>query len=200
MLKTCVRQILPNVKDFKIFWKDKGPFRYALTSSEFPPVLMEPEEWIFGNDIMQLLKELMQFDQRKMAFVRAPFNPDNKSILRPDGLSPWKITHFPEQWNVVACDAFVPEGHLTNLVMEKAKTLMQPVEPLHSLKDQNGKQNMEMSNLGKQDMEKSFFSLVEQNLEDMGYLLLKPTGNSKSASTNAYLREWEEDEKDAGLL
>ncbi len=210
-----VRQILPNLRDYKKFWKDKGPFKYALTSSEFPPLLLEPEEWIFGNDITLLLKELMGFYENKMTFVRAPFNRENKSILRPESLSSWKINHFPEQWNVLVSEVFVPEGHLTGLVMEKAKDLMQRSGPASSLEDQNAKQNLENNGwknngsekLGseKQDREKenvetAFFILLEQNLEDMGYVLLKPVGKSKFASANAYLREWEEDEKEAGLL
>ena len=109
----CIREILPNAKAFKQFWKDKGPFRYALTSNEYPPVLLEPEEWIFGNDRTEVLKDLMGFEKSKMAFVRAPFNPDKKNILRPEDLCAWKINHFPEEWNAIVCDAFVPEGHLT---------------------------------------------------------------------------------------
>ena len=190
-----MRQILPNVTDFKIFWKEKGPFRYALTSNEFPPILLEPEEWIFGNDINLLLKELMRFDQNKMTFVQSPFNPKNKNILRPAGLSPWKINHFPEQWNMIVCDAFVPEGHLTCLVTDEAR----------GLKDLEGQANPPTDphlggEIDKQDVEKAFFILLEKHIEKMGYLFLKPPGKSKYASTREYLLEWEEDEKEAGLL
>jgi len=71
------REILSNSKEFKVFWEEKGPYKYALTSKEFPPVLLKPEEWIFPNDIEALLKTLMQFNQRKMKIVKAPFNPEN---------------------------------------------------------------------------------------------------------------------------
>jgi hypothetical protein len=190
MPEPCVRQILPNVKDFIKFWKEIGPFRYALSSNEFPPILLEPEEWIFGNDIHLLLKELMQFDQKKMAFAQSPFNPKNKNILRPDGLSAWKITHFPEQWNSIVCDLFVPEGHLTCLVMDEAGNLEKSGRPMDSQKEPPEKQIIE----------KAFFNLLETHLEKMGYLLLIPLGNSKTASTKNYLLEWEEDEREAGLL
>ncbi len=189
MPEPCVRQILPNVKDFIKFWKEMGPFRYALTSNEFPPMLLEPEEWIFGNDIHLLLKELMQFDQKKMTFVQSPFNPKNKKILRPEGMSPWKITHFPEQWNRVVCDLFVPEGHLTCLVMGTV-----------TLEKSDGSMDRLNELPGKQTIEKAFFNLLEKHLEKMGYLLLTPLGNSKYASTKDYLLEWETDEREAGLL
>ena len=85
------RQILSNSKEFKLFWKNQGPFRFALTSREFPPVLLEPEEWIFSNHLEVLLKSLIQYDNRKMQIVPSPFNPGNKTILRPEELIPWKI-------------------------------------------------------------------------------------------------------------
>ncbi|MCP3941293.1 MAG: hypothetical protein GY710_07405 [Desulfobacteraceae bacterium] len=189
MPESCVRQVLPNVMDFKKFWKDK-PFKYVLTSNEFPPTLLEPEEWIFSDDINLLLKELMQFDQRKMTFVQSPFNPKNKNILRPEGLSPWKINHFPEEWNIFVCEVFVPEGHLTCLVTKEADSLKQIDASMGVLKESTEKQNVE----------KAFFSLLEQHIEKMGYLLLKPLDKSKYASINSYISAWEEDEKEAGLL
>ncbi len=199
MPEPCVRQILPNVKDFKKFWKETGPFKYALTSNEFPPILLEPEEWIFGNDINLLLKELMQFDQKKMTFVQAPFNPKNKSILRPEGLSPWKINNFPEQWNMAVCDLFVPQGHLTCLVAE-ARGLTDLDGAADPLEDPPLRGAMDKQTMDKQDVEKAFFNLLEKDVKKMGYLLLKPLGKSKYASTRDYLLEWEEDEKEAGLI
>ncbi len=179
MKNLSIRKILPNVKDFKQFWKEKGPFKYALTSMEYPPVLLEPEEWILGNDKIDVLKELMQFSKEKMAFVQAPFNPDNTDILRPGDICAWKINHFPEEWNVLVCDAFVPEGYLTRAVMEE-------------LEAQGGEED-------RQGVEKAFFTLLEHQIEEMGYVLISPRGKSKFASTRGYLKEWEEDETDAGL-
>ncbi len=175
----CTRRILPNVKDFKRFWKEKGPFAFALTSREYPPVLLEPEEWLFSNDKIVVLKELMQFSQSKSAFVRAPFNPDNKSIFRPQDICAWKITHFPGGWNSIVCDAFVPEGHLTQAVINE----------LQAIGGQENKQGVEMA----------FFSLIERQLDEMGYVLLSPRGKSRSAVIRSYLEEWEDDETDAGL-
>ena len=176
---TIVRKILPNVRDFKRFWKDAGPFKYALTSKEYPPVLLEPEEWIFGNDRTAVLKELMQFSKEKMAFMRAPFNAENTDILRPEEICAWKLKHFPEEWNMMVCDAFVPEGHLTRAVMEEVK-----VQGLGDDKD---------------GVEKAFFTLLERQIGEMGYVLISPREKSRFASTRAYLEEWEEDEADAGL-
>lgn len=176
-----IRRILTHASEFKRFWKDQGPFKYALTSNEFPPVLLAPEEWIFGNSLRAVLKELMQFRQNKMAFLNAPFNPANKQILRPENLIPWQISHFPEAWNHMACRAFMPEGHLTVAVTEK-------------LAGAGG------GEANKETVEAAFFSLLEQDLESMGYLLLKPKGKSKYAAIRAYLDEWEADETDAGLI
>ncbi|MDD9301062.1 MAG: hypothetical protein HUK40_01465 [Desulfobacter sp.] len=177
---TCIRKILPNLKDFKAFWKKEGPFKFALTANEYPPVLLEPEEWIFSNDKIALLKELMQFSKSKMAFVKAPFNPANKAILRPSKICEWKINHFPQEWNSMVCDAFVPEGHLTHAVMEE-------------LGAQGGKED-------KAGVEAAFFARLEHQLETMGYLWLCPGENSKFAAVNAYLKEWEQDETEAGLF
>jgi len=174
------REILPNSKVFKVFWEEKGPYQYALTSKEFPPVLLEPEEWIFSDDIEALLKELMQFDKRKMKIVKAPFNPANKSILRPEKLSPWKINNFPEEWNAAVCDIFVPEGHLTGVVLDKIE------------KNEN---DIEIKQI-----EAAFFQCLETRIEQLGYLLFNFRGSSKSAAVKKYLAEWEEDEQDAGVL
>ncbi len=176
MEEKAITKILPNVKEFKQFWKDHGPFKYALTSSEYPPILLEPEQWLFSNDIRSLLKELMQFDKNKMKFVRADFNPDNKKVLRPEGLSPWKINNFPNEWNALSCKTFVPVGYLTVEVTGG-----------RDIKD-------------KDIIETAFFESLEVNIGDLGYTLLKPAKGSKSAAIQAYVKEWEEDEKDAGIL
>lgn len=174
------RKSLATAKDFKAFWKEKGPFKYALTSQDFPPVLLEPEEWIFSNDIKGLLKTLMQFDKQKMKIVKAPFNPENKHILRPDQLSQWKINNFPEEWNSCRCDIFVPQGHLTRMVLERMKISEEAIDV--------------------KQVEDAFFQCLEARIELLGYLLLKPRGSSKYAAIKKYLSEWEEDDQEAGLL
>ena len=175
-----LREVLVNSEDFKRFWKEKGPYRYALTSKEFPFVLLEPEEWIFSNDMEALLKALMQFDKRKMKIVKSLFNPKNKSILRPETLSSWKINNFPEEWNVCVCDIFVPKGHLTRVVFDKIKIPEGDLEP--------------------GQVEEAFFQCLEIKIEQIGYLLFKPQGSSKYAAIKEYLAQWEEDDQDAGLL
>ena len=180
MTTVCVRKILSNVKDFKTFWKKQGPFRYALTSKEYPPVLLEPEEWILGQDKQALLKELMQFFRMKMSFVPAPFNPNNKRILRPDGVCAWKIVHFPEAWNAMICDGFLPEGQLTRAVVDECAVL-------GLVQDKSG-------------IEQAFFSLLERQLDCMGYVWLTPRGNATVAFIHEYLEEWHQDEEEAGLL
>jgi hypothetical protein len=179
-IESIKRKILPRSKEFKQFWETQGPFKYALTSSQFPPVLLEPEEWIFSDDIQALLKSLMQFDKQKMKIVKAPFNPANKSILRPENLSPWKINNFPEEWNAFVCDIFVPQGHLTRVVIE---TIKMPEEKIDACQ-----------------VETAFFQCLETQMDLLGYQILKPWGTSKYAAIKKYLLAWEEDEQDAGLL
>ncbi|MDA8133796.1 MAG: hypothetical protein M0T82_04175 [Desulfobacteraceae bacterium] len=174
------RQILSNSKEFKLFWKNQGPFRFALTSSEFPPVLLEPEEWIFSNHMEVLLKSLIQYDNRKMQIVSSPFNPQNTTIFRPEELIPWRIANFPEEWKTSVCDCFIPEGHLTRHIFEG---LTLPEE----------KPTTEF-------VERAFFHSLAKNMEQLGYLLFKPRGNSAYADIKKYLTEWEEDDMDAGLL
>ncbi len=168
------------MKDFKRFWKIQGPFRYALTSKEYPPVLLEPEEWIFGQEKQAVLKELMQFSRMKMSVAPAPFNPDNKKILHPENICAWKIVHFPEAWNAVRCDGFLPQGQLTRAVEEECIALGV---------DQD-----------KSGIEQAFFSLLERQLDCMGYVWLTPRGNAKAAFIHKYLAEWLQDEEEAGLL
>ncbi|WP_457553723.1 hypothetical protein [Desulfobacula sp.] len=174
------RKIIANLKGFKQFWKEKGPFEYAVTSKEFPPILLEPEEWIFSNEIQVLLKSLMQFDKRKMKIVKAPFNPENKSILRPGTIIAWKINNFPEEWNASICDLFVPQGYLTRAVIENIQIPEEKMDP-----DQ---------------VETIFFQCLATRMDLLGYQLFKPQDGSKYAAIKTYLLEWEEDEQDAGLL
>lgn len=179
MTETCIRETLPNAKGFKKFWKDRGPFRYALTAADYPPVLLEPEEWLFSNDGVVLLKELMGLSGEKKFVVQAPFNRDKRQVLRPDDMSFWKIRLFPEEWNGLSCGIFVPEGHLTQAVVDRAAEL--------GLKEDSD------------GIAAAFFHLLEERIEDLGYILLSPSGKSRWAAINAYVREWEEDEADAGI-
>ncbi len=175
-----IRQILPGVKDFKKFWQDSEPFQYALTSLDYPPVLLEEEQWLFSNDVVALLKELMQFDRQKMKFVKAPFSRENRGVLRPDELSEWKITNFPEAWQGVTCDFFVPEGHITNAVLANMDKGGSPVTAAM--------------------VEQAFFNCLKEDIGQLGYLLFTPAKGAKRAAVQSYLKEWEQDERDAGLL
>lgn len=179
-LESTKKRILQNSIEFKQFWKEKGPFKYALTSREFPPVLLEPEEWLFSNDMAELLKTLMQFKKRRMKVVKSAFNPDNKTILRPEMLSPWKIKNFPEEWNSTVCDLFVPEGHLTQTVTDTIESATEKI--------------------GAGDVETAFLNCLETRIDQLGYQLIKPLEASKNAAVKSYLSEWEKDEKEAGMI
>ncbi len=171
-----VRKVLIHAADFKVFWQSTGPFRYALTSMEYPPVLLEPDEWVFSNDPVLLLKDLMQFNERKMAFVKAPFSPESKSSLKPETLLPWRINSFCEEWSSMGCDFFTPMGYLT-------RKLTEPDE-----------------SMGAAQVEELFFKKLEISMDSMGYKLLKPSDPKfKTASVHAYLKEWEQDDSDAGF-
>ncbi len=178
--KLVTRKILTGSKEFKTFWQESDPFKYALTSQDYPPVLLKEEEWLFSNDVVALLKELMQYDAQKMKMVKAPWNPANKAVLRPDDLSAWKIANFPEAWHGASCDIFVPEGHLTCTVLDEVE-------------DKAGKVDAAM-------IENAFFVCLQSKIEQLGYLLFKPVNGAKRASVQSYLKEWEADEADAGLL
>lgn len=147
---------------------------------DFPPVLLEPEEWIFSNDINMLLKDLMQFDQKKMKIVQAAFNPESSKILRPDKLIAWKVKNFPEEWNALTCDFFVPEGHLTQVVLDQVRI---------------NKKKPDASTI-----EEAFLQCMENSIDTMGYLLFKPAGSSKYAGIKKYLSVWETDDREAGVL
>lgn len=175
-----VRKILPGSADFKRFWKEEGPFAFALTSNEYPPILLDEEEWLFSHDLTALLKDLMGFEAQKMKIVKSPFNPDNKNILRPESLSIWKINNFPEEWDALVCTIFVPQGHLTQGFFGLINRDQDSIEP--------------------DEVENLFFVSLASCINDLGYELLAPKGKSKNASIHPYIREWEEDEKDAGIL
>ena len=174
MGQEVIRQILPTTIDFKAFWKENGPFAYALTSREFPPVLLEPEEWLFSDDLTALLKELMQWQQNKCKLVQAPFKPGKKDVLKPGDLIPWRITNFPDAWESAVCASFTPRGYLTESVF------------LRSVSEK------------KEDVEQAFFTSLAQDIGHIGYCLFKPApdkGSGQTAYMNEYLREWEEDEQ-----
>ena len=107
------------------------------------------------------MKELMQFSPKKMAFVSAPFNPDNKSILRPDDICAWKIVHFPEEWNTMVCEGFLPEGQLTRAVVDECNNL--------GLKED------------KAGIEQAFFSLLERQLDCMRVCVVNSQRKSKNS-------------------
>lgn len=175
-----VRLILAGSREFKEFWQGNGPFKFALTSRDYPPILLDEEEWLFSNDMVALLKELMQFDRQKMKFVKSPFNSANKAVLRPEDLSEWKIVHFPEKWHGLVSDCFVPEGHVTNAVLEKIGKTCDPATAAA--------------------VEQAFFVCLKKEIWQLGYLLFKPVKGAKRAAVQSYLKEWEQDERDAGLL
>ncbi len=193
-MNTCIRKVLVHITDFNKFWKQEGPFAFALTSAGFPPVLLEPEEWIFANDKILLIKELLQFSQRKMAFVPGKAKKDGASQAKPSGsftpedMIPWRIAPFPEEWNSLECQAFLPQGYLTKAVLEQARIFCQ--EP-----DCPESQILKDAPL----IEKAFFELVAGNLSQMGYEFLSHDRESGAASLGKYLREWEEDELDARI-
>ena len=173
-METVIRQILPTVEEFKTFWKNRGPFRYALTSREFPPILLEPEEWLFSHDIKALLKDLMGWDARKMRIVEAPFNRKKQNVFTPEELSPWKINHFPEEWEGAVSSAFTPVGHLTRAVVPD-----------------------DAPNMDKAAVEAAFFNCLEKEINAIGYLLLGPDpsqGTAATAFVDEYVKEWELDE------
>jgi len=168
-----ISRILPTVKDFKGFWKTHGPFRYALTSKEFPPVLLEPEEWLFSNSIPAIIKALMKWDQQSMAIVPAPFNVRSTAVLKPENLIPWKIKNFPQEWDKSVCSAFTPTGYLTETV-----ALASESPELESV-------------------EAAFFECLANDLDSIGYVFLRPESlvtDDDTASLDTYIQEWMDDE------
>lgn len=176
--KKVLRRVLPHVNDFKAVWKNEGPFRYALTSSVFPFVLLEEEEWIFADDFVLLLKELMQWDSRKMKMIKAPVAEKTNEAIRFDRLSRWRIQNFPEEWADLLCDFFTPSGQIAEKVLPE-----------------NGVEKPG-------EMEACFFAYLKERLHDIGYLLLAPAPgiDPDQAYVKDYVKEWEDDERDAGLI
>ncbi len=173
-----VRKVLQHAADFKKFWKDEGPFRYALTSSVFPFILLDDEEWLFSEDMEALLKELMQWRQRNMMIIRSPVAEKRKNRLRIDTLSQWQIKNFPGEWSALVSDLFTSVGHLTQKAVRG------------SLSENN------------KEIERRWFKSLEHEIENLGYTLLKPlpASGADTAYVDDYLKEWMRDEADAGLL
>lgn len=173
MTKFVQRKILSESRDFKLFWQKQGPFRYALTSREYPSILLAVDEWIFSDDLKLLLKDLMEWDERKMKLVPAPFNPRKKNVLKPLELTPWKILNFPSEWEMAVCSVFTPIGYLTDPVTQASK-----------------------SNEAA-DIEQAFFDLLGGQITTIGYELLgpEPLLSPDVAYVDEYLKEWEADEE-----
>lgn len=176
MERSVQRKILSQSLEFKKFWQKKGPFRYALTSREFPPILLDVDEWIFSDDLKSLLKELMQWEQRKMKLVPAPFNRKKTNVLKPEELTPWRILNFPEEWEGAVCSAFTPVGYLTEEVTLAVDSNNYKIEG--------------------EDVEQAYFDLLSIEVNFIGYVLLgpEPLLSPDSAYVDDYLREWVEDE------
>ncbi len=173
MIRPVQRKILSESRDFKLFWQKQGPFRYALTSREYPTILLELDEWIFSDDLKSLLKALMEWEERKMKLVPAPFNPKKTNILKPRELTPWKILNFPQEWEMAVCSAFTPVGYLTEQVTRASR-----------------------SNEAA-DVEQAFFDLLGGQINTIGYVLLAPEPllSPDAAYVDEYLKEWVADEE-----
>ncbi len=199
MNKATVRRILITTKDFKSFWKKHGPFKYALTSAEFPPILLEPEEWIFSDNIILLLKELMQWDLRKMAIIEAPFNKESKQIFKPEELLPWRVDNFPQEWEFAVCETFTPLGYLTEAVNKIALSYLASENICSKTVESNTARRVCRYNLDIFNIETAFFKSLEENISKIGYVLLKPEPSIDSADVayiSSYLEEWKADEEE----
>ena len=170
MEKSVQRIILLESHDFKKFWQTKGPFKYALTSREYPPVLLGEEEWLFSNDLTALLKELMEWDKRKMRILNAPIGKKDAEKFDLGEMSRWRIEDFPGEWTGWESESFNISGYLPLSVTARA--------------------NAESAGA----MEAAFFKSLGETVETIGYLLLKPLTEGETAYLDAYLKEWREDE------
>ncbi|MBF0201662.1 MAG: hypothetical protein HQK66_10185 [Desulfamplus sp.] len=207
-MKSPIRCLLPFSNDFKKFWKSKGPYRYALTSSEFPPTLLEPEEWIFADNAVDILKSLMQWEERGMAIVPAPFNRRKKRVFKPDILAPWKIENFPDEWKNSICKTFTPVGHLTVHVMDIAASRPRGGDSAAwgSHTDHYNLVDMDYvyNDIDAGSVEKAFFASLEAEIDSIGYTMLKSDqfkgeeskGDESCAFIKEYLEEWELDEQE----
>ncbi|MBF0260200.1 MAG: hypothetical protein HQK62_15480, partial [Desulfamplus sp.] len=165
---------------------------------------------IFSDNIIWLLKDLMQWDARKMALVKAPFNKNKRNVLKPEILSPWKIEHFPLEWESSVCNTFTPVGYLTEHVISEhvlAEDILRAtgsvnIEETIVIIDNTIEETQE--NTGKAEhetdiVESAFFRSLEADIVKIGYVLLKPEaimGKEEEAYIDDYLQEWQADEDD----
>ena len=112
------KEIIETVVEFKAFWENYGPFRYALTSNKFPEYILEEEQWFFSNDSSEIFKALFDWQKNKMKVVQAPFKKD----AYPDNIVPYKIANFPESLADYSCSSFNYNGYLTKGVLEKSSS------------------------------------------------------------------------------
>lgn len=169
MTSKVVRRTLPTVRAFKKFWQHEGPFKYALCSLAFPDPLLEPEEWLFGDNYQDLLKNLLQWDQRGMRL--APCSHATGDSSNSGG---WHIRHLPAALRQWPCKAYTAEGCVSAHVVQAA------VEATPAA------------------IEKVFLRALRDALEQIGYQLLKPEMGLPHAYIETFLKEWQEDEAEDG--
>lgn len=170
-----IRRVISTTGEFMRFWESEGPFRFVLASREFPPVLLEPEEWLFANDLSAILKTLMGWEEKKMKIVAAPFSEKRKDPFRPEAIAKWRIDNFPEEWAGWDSGAFTLAGHLTSRVTAAAEG-----ETPEGLAE-------------------AFFMELGDGIDEIGYALFETKKETFGDALTAYLKEWKEDEEDAGI-
>lgn len=161
------KEIIETVVEFKAFWENYGPFRYALASNKFPEYILEDEQWFFSNDSAEIFKALFDWQKNKMKVVQAPF----KKGAYPDNIVPYKIANFPESLADYSCSSFNYNGYLTKAVLEKS------------------------SSEEVKDVEVALFKDLEETVGDLGYDFLKPSHGSSHAYIDEYVIEWSKDEE-----
>lgn len=54
--------------EVRVFLRKEGPFQYALEgSTDSKDAFLRPNEWLFGDDLIALLKMFLQWDKRSAA-------------------------------------------------------------------------------------------------------------------------------------
>ncbi|MCP3926789.1 MAG: hypothetical protein GY714_29870 [Desulfobacterales bacterium] len=164
---TIKKEIIQTVAEFKKFWENYGPYKFALTSNKFPEEFLEDEQWIFANESSDIFKTLFDWDKNKMKIVKSPF----KKGAYPENIAPYKIANFPDELIDYNCSSFNYNGYVTKNVLEKSKS----DDP--------------------KDVEEGLFKELEETISDLGYDLLKPSHGSKDAYVQEFIKEWLEDEE-----